>query len=150
MRVFSWFKNTVKYHLQCIFSICLYIFSSNLQRKKSFEKAAFVEICISVTANVSKLKACVRPHVNVRWTFISSSRALLFPETLKARNIYTVLYASKRTFKKSYFTQVPTLNFGAQNQFRKVIKNYYKILSLEVSGTSRFLMDSYLAFTHRQ
>ena len=141
----------MKYHLQCIFSICLFIFSSNLQRKKSFEKAAFVEICISVTANVSKLKACVRPHVNVRWTFISSSRALLFPETLKTRKIYTVLYASKKTCQKSYFTQVPTLNFGAQNQFRKVvIKNYYKILSLEVSGTSRVLMDSYLAFTHRQ
>ena len=70
--------------------------NTNLQRKKSFEKAAFVEICISVTANVSKLKACVRPHVNVRWTFISSSRAL-FLETLKKRNIYGIIRI-RRTF----------------------------------------------------
>ena len=55
-------------HLLMMFSNtkCITLRNTNLQRKKSFEKAAFVEICISVTANVSKLKACVRPHVNVR------------------------------------------------------------------------------------
>ena len=90
--VHSRFLNETWMHLLMMFSNtkCTTLRNTNLQRKKSFEKAAFVEICISVTANVSKLKACVRPHVNVRWTFISSSRAL-FPETLKKRNIYGII-----------------------------------------------------------
>ena len=54
--------------------------NTNLElRNHLSEQKAFVEICISVTANVSKLKACVRPHVNVRpEPSFPFSRALFF------------------------------------------------------------------------
>ena len=80
------------------------------------EQKAFVEICISVTANVSKLKACVRPHVNVRpEPSFPFSRALFF--VLK-RNKHThlgLLPELKTIVKiRSLAPEMPQLIFDGQ------------------------------------